>query len=40
MLKCGLKKEGVLRDALKDNSGITDCLIYSILRREYFESDN
>ena len=36
MLKCGLKKEGVLRDALKDNSGIVDCLIYSILRREYF----
>ena len=40
MLKCGLKKEGVLRDALKDNSGIVDCLIYSILRREYFENNN
>lgn len=37
MIKCGLKKEGILRDALKDNSGITDCLIYSILRREYLE---
>ena len=37
MLKCGLKKEGVLRDALKDNSGIADCLIYSILRREYLQ---
>ena len=36
MLKCKLKKEGILRDALKDNSGITDCLIYSILKREYF----
>ena len=36
MLKCKLKKEGILRDALKDNSGITDSLIYSILRREYF----
>ena len=36
MLKCKLKKEGILRDALKDHSGITDSLIYSILRREYF----
>ncbi len=37
MIKCGLKNEGRLRDALKDNSGIADCLIYSILRKEYFE---
>ena len=37
MIKCGLKNEGLLRDALKDNSGIADCLIYSILRKEYFE---
>lgn len=37
MLKCDLKKEGVLRDGVKDNSGIANCLIYSILRREYFE---
>ena len=40
MIKCGLKKEGILRDALKDNSGITDCLIYSILRREYLKNEN
>ena len=37
MIKCGLKNEGRLRDGLKDNSGIADCLIYSILRKEYFE---
>ena len=37
MIKCGLKKEGVLREALKDNSGIANCLMYSILRTEYFK---
>ncbi|MDO6992781.1 GNAT family N-acetyltransferase [Brachyspira innocens] len=35
MLKCGLKKEGVLREYLKDNTGISDAAVYSILRRDY-----
>lgn len=36
MLKCGLQKEGVLREALKDNTGIADAVIYSILKKDYF----
>ena len=36
MLKCGLKKEGVLRSIYKDNTGLADAAIYSILKNEYF----
>lgn len=36
MLKCGLKKEGVLRSVYKDNTGLADAAIYSILSKEYF----
>ncbi len=38
MKKCGLTREGVLRQALKTNiSGFTDMIICSILAEEYFE---
>ncbi|WP_028329209.1 GNAT family N-acetyltransferase [Brachyspira alvinipulli] len=36
MLKCGLKKEGILRSIYKDNTGLADAAIYSILSKEYF----
>ena len=36
MLKCGLKKEGVLRSVYRDNTGLVDAAIYSILSKEYF----
>jgi ribosomal-protein-alanine N-acetyltransferase len=35
MAKCGMKYEGTLRQARKNNSGISDHAIYGILLREY-----
>ena len=36
MLKCGLKFEGVLRQADFSNKGIVDAAMYSLLAREYY----
>lgn len=36
MLKCGLKYEGTLRQADRNNSGICDTLVYGILAEEYY----
>ncbi len=35
MAKCGMKYEGTLRQAFKNNKGIRDTSIYSILAEEY-----
>ncbi|WP_195267303.1 GNAT family N-acetyltransferase [Eubacterium sp. 1001713B170207_170306_E7] len=35
MQKCGMTKEGVLREYNKSNQGLCDAAIYSILRREW-----
>jgi [ribosomal protein S5]-alanine N-acetyltransferase len=36
MLKCGLKYEGTLRKADKNNQGICDASMYGLLAEEYF----
>lgn len=36
MLKCGLKFEGTLRQADRNNSGICDTSVYGILAEEYY----
>lgn len=38
MEKCGLCYEGTLRQADKNNMGITDIAMYSILREDYFRT--
>ncbi len=35
MLKCGMKHEGTLRQSGRNNQGICDMAVYSILRDEY-----
>lgn len=35
MLKCGLKFEGILRQAAVNNQGVCDSAVYSILKSEY-----
>lgn len=37
MKKCGLQYEGTLRQAGKNNQGICDNVMYSILKEEYFK---
>ena len=37
MEKCGLKYEGTLRQAGRNCQGICDCVMYSILKEEYFK---
>lgn len=39
MKKCGLQYEGTLRKASKNNQGINDLCIYSILSSDYFQND-
>ena len=39
MKKCGLKFEGINRKAGKNNSGICDMAVYSILKEEYLKSE-
>lgn len=39
MKKCGLQYEGTLRKASKNNQGIVDACIYSILSSDYFQSN-
>lgn len=36
MRKCGMKYEGTLRQADRNNQGIVDSCVYGILRSEYF----
>ena len=36
MEKCGLKFEGILREAGKNNIGICDEAWYGLLRKDYF----
>ncbi len=36
MLECVLQKEGVLREALKDNTGIDDAVIYFYIKKRLF----
>ena len=36
MLKCGLKYEGILRQADFNNKGIVDAVMYSLLASEYY----
>ena len=36
MRKCGMKYEGTLRQANRNNQGICDSCVYAILRSEYF----
>ncbi|MBR0438703.1 MAG: GNAT family N-acetyltransferase [Clostridia bacterium] len=38
MKKCGLMYEGTLRSGGRNNQGICDCDVYSILRKDYFHS--
>jgi ribosomal-protein-alanine N-acetyltransferase len=35
MQKCGMKYEGTLREAGKNNTGVCDLAVYAILRKEY-----
>ena len=35
MEKCGMRKEGVMRRADRNNQGIVDCCIHAILRDEW-----
>lgn len=37
MTKCGMKYEGYLRQADKNNQGITDTIYYGILAEDYFK---
>lgn len=37
MAKCGMTREGVLRQAARYNRGICDVCLYSILREEFFK---
>lgn len=39
MKKCGMKLEGVLRQADRNNQGICDAVQYAILLSEYSEKD-
>ena len=36
MLRCGMTREGTLRQADRNNQGICDCAMYGILAVEYF----
>jgi len=36
MLKCGLKYEGTLREADRNNQGVCDAAYYAILAKDYF----
>lgn len=40
MRKCGMKYEGTLRQANRNNQGICDSCVYGILRSEYFGERN
>lgn len=35
MMKCGMKYEGTMRKADKNNQGICDSVMYSLLAEEY-----
>lgn len=35
MEKAGMKYEGTLRQCARNNQGIVDCAVYSILKEEY-----
>lgn len=35
MKKCGMQYEGTLREVARDNTGLSDCRYYSILRKDY-----
>lgn len=35
MKKCGMHYEGILRQTMRSNRGITDCAVYSMLRSEW-----
>ena len=37
MQKAGMKYEGTLRQCDRNNQGIVDCAVYSILKREYYK---
>lgn len=39
MLKCGLKQEGLMREADWNNQGICDSAIYALLRKDYYVSN-
>ena len=39
MVKCGMKYEGLIRQADKNNQGICDCVMYGILAEDYFGSN-
>lgn len=38
MAKCGMKLEGILRQADRNNQGICDCCMYGILAQDYFQN--
>lgn len=38
MQKAGMKYEGTIRQGDRNNQGVVDCAIYSILRSEYFKT--
>ncbi len=40
MLKCGMVKEGTLRQAERNNQGIVDVHVYGILREDYLKKQN
>jgi len=39
MMKCGLKYEGTLRQAARNNQGFYDCCVYALLAEDYFQRD-
>ena len=40
MLKCGMKYEGTMRASSRNNQGICDTSIYSILAKDFYEGDS
>lgn len=38
MKKCGLKMDGILRQAAKNNQGIVDIALYSMTKEDYFKN--
>jgi ribosomal-protein-alanine N-acetyltransferase len=38
MVKCGMKYEGHLRQAYKNNTGICDSIVYGIIAEDYFKN--
>jgi len=37
MVKCGMKYEGYMKQADKNNQGIVDTIYYGIIAEEYFK---